>query len=56
MEDLAIISERQLVKGISRVIAVTGGHAKEVRKRELRFLPHQGNDRRTKLSKFLIDN
>lgn len=33
MEDLAIISERQLVKGISRVIAVTGRQAKQVRKR-----------------------
>nr|XP_002187191.3 alanine--tRNA ligase, mitochondrial [Taeniopygia guttata] len=31
VEDLAIISERQLVKGISRVIAVTGGRAKEAR-------------------------
>ncbi|XP_032911735.1 alanine--tRNA ligase, mitochondrial [Catharus ustulatus] len=31
VEDLAIISERQLVKGISRVIAVTGGQAKEAR-------------------------
>ncbi|XP_075002880.1 alanine--tRNA ligase, mitochondrial isoform X4 [Calonectris borealis] len=31
MEDLAIISERQLVKGISRVIAVTGGQAKQAR-------------------------
>lgn len=32
MEDLAIVSERQLVKGISRVIAVTGRQAKQVRK------------------------
>ncbi|XP_033368473.1 alanine--tRNA ligase, mitochondrial isoform X3 [Parus major] len=31
VEDLAIISERQLVKGISRVIAVTGERAKEAR-------------------------
>ncbi|KFR06493.1 hypothetical protein N306_02423, partial [Opisthocomus hoazin] len=31
VEDLAIISERQLVKGISRVIAVTGGQAKQAR-------------------------
>ncbi|XP_049686968.1 alanine--tRNA ligase, mitochondrial isoform X3 [Accipiter gentilis] len=31
MEDLAIISERQLVKGISRVIAVTGRQAKQAR-------------------------
>ncbi|KFU84719.1 hypothetical protein M959_06360, partial [Chaetura pelagica] len=31
MEDLTIISERQLVKGISRVIAVTGGQAKQAR-------------------------
>ncbi|XP_010212319.1 PREDICTED: alanine--tRNA ligase, mitochondrial, partial [Tinamus guttatus] len=31
MEDLAIISERQLAKGISRVIAVTGGQAKQAR-------------------------
>ncbi|XP_030801252.1 alanine--tRNA ligase, mitochondrial [Camarhynchus parvulus] len=31
VEDLAIISERQLVKGISRVIAVTGGRAKKAR-------------------------
>uniref|UniRef100_A0A8C3J8K3 Alanine--tRNA ligase n=1 Tax=Calidris pygmaea TaxID=425635 RepID=A0A8C3J8K3_9CHAR len=31
IEDLAIISERQLVKGISRVIAVTGGQAKQAR-------------------------
>ncbi|KAM9608218.1 alanine--tRNA ligase, mitochondrial isoform 5-T6 [Morphnus guianensis] len=31
MEDLAIISERQLVKGISRVIAVTGSQAKQAR-------------------------
>uniref|UniRef100_A0A8C0VCY6 Alanine--tRNA ligase n=1 Tax=Cyanistes caeruleus TaxID=156563 RepID=A0A8C0VCY6_CYACU len=31
VEDLAIISERQLVKGISRLIAVTGGRAKEAR-------------------------
>uniref|UniRef100_A0A8B9PG74 Alanine--tRNA ligase n=1 Tax=Apteryx owenii TaxID=8824 RepID=A0A8B9PG74_APTOW len=31
VEDLAIISERQLAKGISRVIAVTGGQAKQAR-------------------------
>uniref|UniRef100_A0A8V0Z612 Alanine--tRNA ligase n=1 Tax=Gallus gallus TaxID=9031 RepID=A0A8V0Z612_CHICK len=31
MEDLAIVSERQLVKGISRVIAVTGRQAKQAR-------------------------
>ncbi|KAM8809470.1 alanine--tRNA ligase, mitochondrial [Eudromia elegans] len=31
MEDLAIISERQLTKGISRVIAVTGSQAKQAR-------------------------
>ncbi|KAK2513377.1 Aars2 [Columba livia] len=31
VEDLTIISERQLVKGISRVIAVTGGQAKQAR-------------------------
>ncbi|KAJ7413521.1 Alanine--tRNA ligase, mitochondrial [Pitangus sulphuratus] len=31
VEDLAIISERQLVKGISRVIAVTGSQAKQAR-------------------------
>ncbi|NWU98002.1 SYAM protein, partial [Upupa epops] len=31
VEDLAIISERQIVKGISRVIAVTGGQAKQAR-------------------------
>uniref|UniRef100_A0A8B9P742 Alanine--tRNA ligase n=1 Tax=Apteryx owenii TaxID=8824 RepID=A0A8B9P742_APTOW len=34
VEDLAIISERQLAKGISRVIAVTGGQAKQVRKKD----------------------
>jgi len=38
MEDLAIVSERQLVKGISRVIAVTGRQAKQVRKKP-RFQP-----------------
>ncbi|NXJ06813.1 SYAM protein, partial [Odontophorus gujanensis] len=31
MQDLAIVSERQLVKGISRVIAVTGRQAKQAR-------------------------
>lgn len=31
MEDLAIVSERQLVKGVSRVIAVTGRQAKQAR-------------------------
>ncbi|NWH61993.1 SYAM protein, partial [Geococcyx californianus] len=31
VEDLAIISERQFVKGISRIIAVTGGQAKQAR-------------------------
>ncbi|NXI49420.1 SYAM protein, partial [Chloroceryle aenea] len=31
IEDLAIISERQLVKGISRVVAVTGRQAKQAR-------------------------
>lgn len=54
MEDLAIISERQLVKGISRVIAVTGGQAKQVRKGELRFLLCQGSARRTQLCGFLL--
>uniref|UniRef100_A0A8C5TTN6 Alanine--tRNA ligase n=1 Tax=Malurus cyaneus samueli TaxID=2593467 RepID=A0A8C5TTN6_9PASS len=53
VEDLAIISERQLVKGISRVIAVTGGQAKQVRKRELRLLSCEDNARRTKPSRFL---
>ncbi|KAM9239859.1 alanine--tRNA ligase, mitochondrial isoform 2-T2 [Leptosomus discolor] len=31
VEDLTIVSERQLVKGVSRVIAVTGGQAKQAR-------------------------
>lgn len=32
IRDLVIVSERQMVKGISRIIAVTGDEAKAVRK------------------------
>lgn len=31
IQDLVIVSERQMVKGISRIIAVTGDGAKKVR-------------------------
>uniref|UniRef100_A0A8C8VGV8 alanine--tRNA ligase n=1 Tax=Pelusios castaneus TaxID=367368 RepID=A0A8C8VGV8_9SAUR len=44
MQDLTIISERQLVKGISQIIAVTREQAKQVKPRRLRFPLSDGTD------------